>query len=126
MKEDAGGDNLAVGWKLPNEVLERPIPGSYLSYDPAWADFGNYIVNTEERVLRLFPNPAGDFVNLTIPSHFTANSDLRIINIYGSVVKSQNVTESEIWISLEDLPSGFYVVAVTDGKYMANSKMIKE
>jgi Immunoglobulin domain/PA14 domain len=26
-KEGTGGDNLAVGWQLPNATLERPIPG---------------------------------------------------------------------------------------------------
>lgn len=31
MKENLGGDNLAVGWQLPNGNLERPMPGSYLS-----------------------------------------------------------------------------------------------
>ncbi|MEO1518059.1 MAG: GEVED domain-containing protein [Bacteroidota bacterium] len=30
-KEQRGGDNLAVGWQLPNNDLERPIPGSYLA-----------------------------------------------------------------------------------------------
>ena len=30
-KEAAGGDNLAVGWRLPDGTLERPIPGSRLS-----------------------------------------------------------------------------------------------
>lgn len=30
-KESADGDNLAVGWQLPNGVLERPIPGTRLS-----------------------------------------------------------------------------------------------
>lgn len=30
-KEGAQGDNCAVGWQLPTEVLERPIPGSRLS-----------------------------------------------------------------------------------------------
>jgi hypothetical protein len=30
-----GGDNLAVGWQLPDQTLERPIPGSRLS---AWSD----------------------------------------------------------------------------------------
>ncbi|WP_075186608.1 glycoside hydrolase [Teredinibacter haidensis] len=29
-KENSGGDNLAVGWKLPNGDLERPIPGARL------------------------------------------------------------------------------------------------
>jgi hypothetical protein len=31
MKESTGGDNLAVGWQLPNGVLERPIPGNRLA-----------------------------------------------------------------------------------------------
>jgi uncharacterized repeat protein (TIGR01451 family) len=31
MKEGTGGDNLAVGWQLPNGTLERPIPGMRLS-----------------------------------------------------------------------------------------------
>jgi hypothetical protein len=29
-KEGTGGDNLAVGWQLPEGTLERPIPGSRL------------------------------------------------------------------------------------------------
>ncbi len=29
-KEGGGGDNLAVGWELPNGVRERPIPGTRL------------------------------------------------------------------------------------------------
>ncbi|WP_028524437.1 PA14 domain-containing protein [Runella limosa] len=30
MKEGFGGDNLAVGWQLPNGAMERPIPGNRL------------------------------------------------------------------------------------------------
>jgi uncharacterized repeat protein (TIGR03806 family) len=30
-KEGAGGDNLAIGWKLPNGLYERPILGVHLS-----------------------------------------------------------------------------------------------
>jgi hypothetical protein len=29
-KEGSGGDNLAVGWQLPNGNMERPVPGSRL------------------------------------------------------------------------------------------------
>ncbi|MEM6262074.1 MAG: LamG-like jellyroll fold domain-containing protein [Bacteroidota bacterium] len=31
MKEGGGGDNLAVGWKLPNGQFDRPISGQYLA-----------------------------------------------------------------------------------------------
>ena len=30
-KEQGGGDNLAVGWQLPNSSFDRPISGTYLS-----------------------------------------------------------------------------------------------
>jgi len=30
-KENGGGDNLSVGWQLPNGTMERPIPASRLS-----------------------------------------------------------------------------------------------
>ena len=30
MKENAGGDNLAVRWRLPNLTIEEPIPASRL------------------------------------------------------------------------------------------------
>jgi hypothetical protein len=30
-KEGQGGDNIAVGWRLPDGTLERPIPGARLS-----------------------------------------------------------------------------------------------
>ena len=31
MNEGVGGDNLSVGWKLPDNTLDRPISGNYLS-----------------------------------------------------------------------------------------------
>ncbi|WP_025765328.1 PA14 domain-containing protein [Dyadobacter tibetensis] len=44
MKEGSGGDNLAVGWQLPNGSLERPIPGNRLApfgtvVNPSSCDF---------------------------------------------------------------------------------------
>ncbi|MCX7934374.1 MAG: PA14 domain-containing protein, partial [Planctomycetota bacterium] len=38
MKENQGGDHVAVGWQIPNGPLERPIPGKRLSpYIPSGA-----------------------------------------------------------------------------------------
>jgi uncharacterized repeat protein (TIGR03806 family) len=40
-KEGGGGDNLAVGWQLPNAQLERPILGSHLApAAPAGSTYG--------------------------------------------------------------------------------------
>ena len=126
MKEEAGGDNLAVGWQLPNETMERPIPGVYLTYDPDWVDLENNVVYAENQVLRLYPNPAGDFVNLIVPQNFTTNAVLRISNLYGSVVKSREVTESVINVNLSDFPPGLYMVSISNGTSRVHAKMIKQ
>jgi hypothetical protein len=126
MKEEAGGDNLAVGWQLPNGTLERPVPGVYLSYDPAWTDLGTYIAENELQILRLFPNPASDFINLVVPENFSFNSVLRFSNLYGSIVKTQEVTGVEMNVNIVDLPAGFYMVSILNGTSRVNSKMIKK
>ncbi|MBT3199395.1 MAG: LEPR-XLL domain-containing protein [Phycisphaerales bacterium] len=42
-KEGGGGDNFAVGWRLPDATLERPIPGNRLS---PWVDnTAPYVLN---------------------------------------------------------------------------------
>ncbi len=47
-KEGGGGDNLAVGWRLPDGTLERPIPGSRLSpADPSDSD-GDGVPDADE------------------------------------------------------------------------------
>jgi Lamin Tail Domain/CotH kinase protein/PA14 domain len=35
MQQGGGGDNLSVGWQLPDGTLERPIPGNRLELDSA-------------------------------------------------------------------------------------------
>lgn len=74
-KEGTQGDNLAVGWQLPNGALERPIPGTRLS---PFTNAGNNppVVNITSPVNNTsYPNPA----NITI----TADA----ISIGGSITK---------------------------------------
>lgn len=125
MKEEAGGDNLALGWKLPDGTLERPIPGVYLSYDPDWADFESYIVSPDHQPFRFFPNPANDYIHLIIPKELLNNAVVSISSFYGSVIKTQKVTGKEVRIDISDLSAGFYLISITDGKLQVNAKMVK-
>lgn len=71
-KEGSQGDNLSVGWQLPNASLERPIPGSRLSP---------------------FSNPL--YVNITSPANnstFTTGSNITInASVSGGTVAVQKV-----------------------------------
>ncbi len=50
-KEGAGGDNIAVGWQLPDGTLERPIPGNRLS--PFMVSFDPPSITSEPQDLEL-------------------------------------------------------------------------
>ena len=52
MKEDVGGDHLAVRWQLPTGVMEEPIPGSRLFVD-ARQLHTNFSISTNGETIQL-------------------------------------------------------------------------
>jgi hypothetical protein len=63
-KEGTGGDNLSVGWRLPDGTLQRPIPGYYLEpYNPP----GTTLAITQQ--------PTGQAVTEMTPAIFFVNVD---------------------------------------------------
>lgn len=69
-KQGVGGDHLAVGWQLPDGVMERPITGSRLSpYHDLQAGIAQApsVTSAEEgdSGFQVFPNPvSGEKVNI--------------------------------------------------------------
>ena len=104
-KEGTQGDNLAVGWQLPNGVLERPIPGTRLS---PFTNSGNNlpVVNIASPADNTgYPNPA----NITITVDATSNG--------GSITKVE-FYQGNVKIG-EDLttPYSYTWMNVTSGNY---------
>jgi len=98
-KEDEGGDNMAVGWQLPDGTMERPIPGNRLSRyeDP----LSTMAARTASEVnvypeINLYPNPAtSSDRELTISgyegSETTTETHVEIMNISGEVVFAERI-----------------------------------
>lgn len=121
-KEATGGDNLAVGWQLPNAVYERPIPGNRLSpFVPAgnvattpsnfqasaisasqinlsWTDTANESNYIVERA----SSSGGAYVVIaTLPANTTsyANTGLSASTTYFYRIKSTNASGSSAYSS---------------------------
>ncbi len=77
----------------------------------------------EERVVKLYPNPATDILNLQLPEGMNAKAD--VININGQILKSIQVNEF-VRISISDLPAGIYNIIITDGKSIMTERFIKQ
>lgn len=66
MKEHEGGDNLAVGWQLPEGVFERPIAGQHLYRDKAELHTNFSISQEGEEII--LTNPSGDIISEHLPT----------------------------------------------------------
>lgn len=133
-KEGTGTDNLAVGWRLPDNVTyERPIPGFRLipyqettltSTDTSDSAYG------EVDGISIFPNPAGPTDDLTI-SGLTDNQNegitIRICSLTGTELMRSNRTSSTqaIEFPLEGrLNPGMYIVKVSSNNKTVTRRII--
>jgi hypothetical protein len=70
--------------------------------------------------LKMFPNPANDFLNFATNSN--ENIDIQIFDITGkSVLRSENVQNS---VNISELNSGAYFVQITIGVEKETKKLI--
>lgn len=98
-KEDEGGDNMAVGWQLPDGTMERPIPGNRLSRFEDAASTMAARTTSEANVyseINVYPNPATSGEReLTISGYEgiekTVETDIEIMNISGEVVFTERI-----------------------------------
>lgn len=70
----------------------------------------------------IYPNPSHD--NLFIKASNDRTAFFKISNIGGQIIKTGNVTEQAIDVSM--LPSGIYIIELNDGEKPISSKFIKK
>jgi hypothetical protein len=126
MKEENGGDNLAVGWQLPDGSLERPIAGNRLSpiTVETLSTSSTSALTTEDTTLSfdkatVYPNPFKDVVTLDLGTEEIKLQEVVVLNQAGKVVyKEENLKleNNKLVINLGDagLNSGLYFLRYTD------------
>jgi hypothetical protein len=132
-KENMNGDNLAVGWQLPNGTLERPIPGSRLS--PVVLPNARISAEDPEEhtlSLQIYPNPSkGDKIDLKL-TDLAPEAEI-IMNLYNGVgnniLKSFYKADSYGSFAKEvvfthKLPSGVYTLVIQAGSQHLSKKLI--
>ncbi|MFD1188610.1 PA14 domain-containing protein [Pontibacter rugosus] len=99
--EHGGGDNLAVGWQLPDGDMERPIAGNRLTA------FGSSLTSTSSSAMTAssfeteplfnqvsaYPNPFNEVITLNMGEQETELKEVVILDQTGKVIyKQQNLT----------------------------------
>jgi bacillolysin len=85
---------------------------------------GNEI--TTASLLKVYPSPATDVLNVSVLGERTPASTLQIVNINGAVVLEQRVTSSLQQVDISKLAKGTYMIRVNNGGSVMTGKFSKQ
>lgn len=82
--------------------------------------------NSLLRKMSVFPNPSEKSINISIKGYQDTKLKVRIIDLSGTVYKSQDVSFTEQFkLDIDDLPSGLYILEINSKNDKAAWKVIK-
>ncbi len=94
-------------------------------FDIGWkvSAWGNISVGDEpDNTVSLFPNPADDFVNISLPQ---PDAMIQISNLHGQLVYAENVMQNNVVIDVSQWPQGMYFANITIKGVSYNVKFLK-
>lgn len=79
--------------------------------------------NGEAQLLSVYPNPAGNILNIELP--LTGITKLNLIDVQGFSVKQQELTQEKTQINLSTLRPGIYFLELTNENSQWRKKIVK-
>lgn len=116
---------IAGAWVAtsPSIIVTTPGGGKSMPID-------NFVssINVVPTDLKVYPNPASDFTNLSFRLEEDCDVQVNIFDIRGALVKSERLNnvigETHFRIDLSGFTKGLYIIRVTSPEYVENLKVI--
>ncbi|MEN8225061.1 MAG: choice-of-anchor tandem repeat GloVer-containing protein [Bacteroidota bacterium] len=102
---------------------DKPETSAFLEVE---TDYGIGEDNVNDLQLSIFPNPAGQYVNITLPVNTEA--DIRIVNMLGQIKMETSVitdNNSMIQLNVSSIEAGMYFFQLTNQEYSVTLKFVK-
>lgn len=91
--------------------------------------FNHQSLEARTNVVRMYPNPTVDYINVRIENSTLAETNFTVHNIIGNVMEAtvEPVGENEFRIKVKDLAPGYYLLAIRDdqGYFKETYKFLK-
>jgi CubicO group peptidase (beta-lactamase class C family) len=104
MGNSAGVPNFALS-SFDNEVWAK-LNDVFCGSTSSVQDMNNI------ETFSLFPNPAKDWIQISINDNFDKNLQVKILDYSGRIILEQNLISGESTLSTSDLKNGFYFVQI--------------
>jgi dextranase len=121
MKENDGGDNLAVRWVSPSG-MDEVVPATYIIPMKVTGLFGG---KETHRSINLYPNPASTSFTIDLSAFENETMELAIFNELGTIVATHTLSnEDNHVVNTSALAKGVYMVQLKGQKSIAVEKLI--
>jgi hypothetical protein len=81
---------------------------------------------TDNKIISIYPNPANDFMTVSLAAEPSDSSTIHIINTLGEIVLTEKATSSNTTLNASNLQNGIYFVKVESKNSSAIKKFIKQ
>jgi bacillolysin len=81
---------------------------------------------TSKGLLKVYPSPATDVLNVSVPGELNNQGIARIFNSNGNLVMEQKINNSLQRVNISKLPKGVYLLKVNNGGNVLSSKFMKQ
>ena len=122
------GEVNIVGFNFATSKIGNTYPDyRYYIVPRSMNDFTTGIQNyMSENEVTITPNPAVDYVNVTVKNDNFKMNKLYVVDMSGRVVNAMNVDGNDVVLNVSNLASGCYFIRLTDGKSNVTTKLIKK
>ena len=91
--------------------------GLFLLFEETFNSCQNTVAVSEwsKSPIKIFPNPASDYISVEIPSENIGNSQLSVFDLHGKLISSQEAVNT---LSLANLTTGAYVLRIRQKEFV--------
>jgi rhamnogalacturonan endolyase len=104
----------------------NPIPVSCTGLKSGLMDVTRIDPTEEEVDFDISPNPVKDLVKIHLSNKFKPNTTLQLLNNTGSVILTQKIEGSDKILDISTLPSGIYMIVISDSDNSIIRKLVKK
>ncbi|MCX6328589.1 MAG: endonuclease [Bacteroidia bacterium] len=70
-------------------------------------------ISENERIIRVWPNPAGETVTIDLSDQFPDNYNIKIVNVSGRVLMEKRVMLKPVTVDVTSFETGYYILIVS-------------
>ena len=78
----------------------------------------------EELAVSIYPNPASQFLRIDLPNNNNQRTQIRMINLKGSIIYQKQISNSQHIIDVQSFPKGVYLLNIQTSKNLISKKII--